>query len=105
MDVFVRLASAKYVFYIILQSFMTYGRSVKEKLFSFISYCIVYFNHAPITCAQICSLTDHSLPNPLIPDRSLRNTHPPIALSPQSLLIALPLIFDKIPRTPQLIDP
>ena len=39
--------------------FMTCGRSVKEKVLSFISYCILFFNHSPITCAQIFSLTNH----------------------------------------------
>ena len=53
-DVFVRLASFQYVFYSSLQSFMTCGRNVKEKEFLFISYCIPYFNHLPITRAQIC---------------------------------------------------
>ena len=47
-DVFVHL-----VFYISIQSFMTCRRSVKEKIFSFISYCVLYFNHSPITCTQI----------------------------------------------------
>ena len=30
-DIFVRLASVEYVFYVILQSLMTCGRNVKEK--------------------------------------------------------------------------
>ena len=79
-DVFVHLASVKYVFYVSLQSFMTCRRSFKEKVFSFISYCILCFNHSLITCAQICSL-----PNLLLPARLLRNSHSPIALSPRSL--------------------
>ena len=64
---------------------MTCGRSVKEKIFSFISYYILFFNTSPITCAQICSLTGHSLPNPLLTDRSLRDNHSPIARAPRSL--------------------
>ena len=83
-DVFVHLASIEYVFYISLQSFVTCGRSVKETVFSFISYCI-FFNHSSITCAQIFLLTNHSLPNPLLPDFSLRNAHSLISLSPISL--------------------
>ena len=84
-DVFVRIASVNYVFYISLQSFMTCGRSVKEKIFSFISYYILFFNPSTITCAHIFSLANHSLPNPLLPDRSLQNNHSPIAPFPRSL--------------------
>ena len=84
-DVFVRLASVEYVYYVSLQIFMTFIRSVKGKLFSFISYCILYLNHSPITFSQICPLTNHSLPNSLLPGRSLRSSHSPIALSPRSL--------------------
>ena len=84
-DVLIRLVYVECVFYVSLQIFMTCGQSVKEKLFSFISYCILYFNHSLITFAQIFSLANHSLPNPLLPDRSLQNNHSPIAPFPRSL--------------------
>ena len=97
-DVFVRLASVKCVFYISLQSFMTCGWSAKENLFSFIYYCIIIFNHSPITCAQIYSLTDHSLPNPLLPYRSLHNNNSLIYTFPW-LLATQSLGWKHPPRT------
>ena len=84
-DVFVRLVSVHYVFYISLQGFMTCGQSVKKNEFSFVSYCILYFDNLPITRAQICSLINHSLPGPLIPDPLLRNSYSPISNSPRLL--------------------
>ena len=75
--VFVRLKYVEYVFYMGLYIFMTCVRIDKEKLFSFISYCILYFNHSSVTCAQIFLLTNHSLLNPLLPDRFLHNSHSP----------------------------
>ena len=61
-DVFVHLASVKYVLYVIPQSFMTCGRSVKEKEFSLISYCIIYLYHSLVTSSQIsCSQITRSL--------------------------------------------
>ena len=47
--------------------------------------CIIYFDHTLITLSQICSLTDHSLPNPSHPDHLLPNAHSPISRSPRSL--------------------
>ena len=62
---------------------MTCRQSVKEKVLSFMSYFIIFLNQPPITCAQICSLINHLLPNPLLPDRLLLNDHSPIVLYPR----------------------
>ena len=116
--VFLLLASIKYVFYVSLQIFMTYGRSVKEKVLSFISYCFFLittwslapkFAHSPITHSPIpgsliahsATLTTWSLfpPNHLLPDCLLAPTHPVPSLLLSNLLhdclIALPLILEK----------
>ena len=64
---------------------MTCRRSFKEKIFSLISYCILYLNHPP-NHLWPNFIAHWSLdPQPLAPARSLRNAYPPIALSPQSL--------------------
>ena len=47
--------------------------------------CILYFDHFSITRIQIVSLTDHSFPDPLLPDYLLHNAHSPITHSSQSL--------------------
>ena len=62
-DIFVCLVLVKYILCVSLHSFMTCVRSAKEKVLSFISYYIIYFNPSPINFAQIFSLTDHSLPD------------------------------------------
>ena len=127
-DIFVCLASIDYFFYVSLKSFMTYKRSVKEKLLSFISYSVLFISiapqsHAPkfsrssITRSPIpCSLIarsatftsrlifppDHSLPYCLVAP-----THPVHSLLMSNLLsdllISLPLIFETFPWTPHLI--
>ena len=107
--VFIRLASVEYVFYISLHKFITCGRSVKEKVFSFISYCILFFitpqslapifSCSPITCSLIfCSPITRSATLTL---RSLfppNNSHPVPSLLLSNLipgcLIALPPIFE-----------
>ena len=92
-DVFVRLVSIRYIFYISLQSSMTPWGSFKEKLFSFISYCILFINHSPITCCPNLlahqSLGPKSLaPRSLALQRSLPDrSSPPITLSPIARLL------------------
>ena len=58
-DVFVRLASVKYVFYIFLPSFMTCRRSVKEKAFSFIYYCTVRMKSLTMFSGALHHLTHY----------------------------------------------
>ena len=94
-DLFVRLVLFHYVFYVSIQSFMICGRSVKEKVLSYMYYCIVYLHHSPFTCARLCLLANHLLLNPLIPDQFLHNSHslncslPPITCYPIARLIPL----------------
>ena len=45
-----------------------------------------FFNRSPITCAQICLLTNHTPPNILLPDCSICNAHSPITLPPNHML-------------------
>ena len=118
-DVFVGLASVEYVLYVSLQSFMICGQSVKEKLLSFISYCVIFsitpqslapkFSRSPITLSPIpcypitssATITTQSLfsNDHLLPDRLIAPTHlvPSLLMSNllPDFLIALPFIFEK----------
>ena len=64
-DLFVSIASVKYVFYLSLHSFMTCGWNVKEKEFSFISYCIFYVDHFLIARNQMFFSPITPYPTPL----------------------------------------
>ena len=108
---------------------MTCGRSVKEKYYrSFLTVLFIlispqsrapkfacsWITRSPIPCSPItlsATLTPQSLfpPNHLLPNRLLAPTHQLLSLQLSNFLpdrlIALPLIFEKNPCTPQLIYP
>ena len=84
MNVFVRLASGEYVFYVSLQSFMTYGQSVKKK-YSHSFLTVFFISITPRSLAPKFSRSPITTRSPIPRSQSLPNhLRPPIARSPTS---------------------
>ena len=81
-DLFVRLASIDYDFYVSLNSIMTFRQIVKEK-YSHLFLTVLFISITPRILFPKCFLlTNHSLPNTFPPNLLLSNYHSHIALSP-----------------------